>query len=143
MHGSAGHSGTAIPFVILCIRQLYLRNTAKHARRRRQKDVSAGIRRYPTAVAEYINGPGRSATALGLGKAITEYWQREGSTKEGGSNKEFAEWTPAELMHRRDYKWTDHKEGVYEDGHDRADVLAQHKEVFLPRFPQLIPTFAQ
>jgi hypothetical protein len=95
------------------------------------------------AVEEYMTGEGKLATALGLANAITEHWEREGIKKKDGSKKELAERTAREWMHRRGYKWTDLKKGVYKDGHERPDVLAYRNEVFLPRLAELESTFVE
>jgi hypothetical protein len=77
------------------------------------------------AVEEYMTGEGKLATALGLANAITEHWQREGIKKKDGSKKELAERTAREWMHRRGYKWTDLKKGVYKSLKEWGDNLTE------------------
>ena len=59
------------------------------------------------------------------------------------ANEEPAPKTAREWFRRKGYHWSDLKKGVYNDGHERKDVVEYRERVFLPRLADLEPTFVR
>ena len=119
------------------------------------------------AIGEYIAGAGDSITSLRLASAITTYWTtgklanrtdlQEGNIAGSQDTSSLASRiegqadlrtnvqtvlksrTAAEWLHKLWYKYKEVKKGVYQDGHEREDVVAYRQGEFLPALDHLKP----
>ncbi|KAG0634555.1 hypothetical protein HOY80DRAFT_1059820 [Tuber brumale] len=87
----------------------------------------------------YINSVGERLTSGGLARAIMEYWcannndisNRSVSNVTREVEKAISSSTALRWIQKLGFKWKEYQKGVYNDGHERADVKRYWEGVFL------------
>jgi hypothetical protein len=70
---------------------------------------------------------------------ILDYLEKPEVRKKYGIKRTIGHDTACAWMKMMDYRWSKSKNGLYIDGHDREDVLAYRRDVFLPALRKLLP----
>ena len=113
------------------------------------------------AVRQWVSGAGEAVTAHGLAKAFGDYLESkratraveeclEASTRNDDEQTEMPSAGPSEMrririrartarrwLHKMGFGWTEVRKDVYVDGHEREDVVAYRRDVFIPRWQEL------
>ncbi|KAA8906823.1 hypothetical protein FN846DRAFT_1013294 [Sphaerosporella brunnea] len=103
------------------------------------------------AMREHMARVGDKLDSENLAQAIVDYWRKKElsnssdgtldkerqSVKKAISSRACRKW----LSEKAGLKWQDSRKGLFEDGHEREDVVSYRQTVFLPTIESLQPSF--
>ncbi|KAA8896893.1 hypothetical protein FN846DRAFT_993445 [Sphaerosporella brunnea] len=130
-----------------------LRAQAKNGKQGRNVKVRGKLQDEGTLLAmrEHMARVGDKLDSENLAQAVVEYWRKtklsssadgtlvkeRQSVKKAISSRACRKW----LSEKAGLKWQDARKGLFQDGHEREDVVAYRQTVFLPTIESLQPSF--